>query len=172
MAGFGLFALWINSYVPAPPTERDIAATRALSLANCGAGLFDVATHDSICPAYDMISLEATPCLGTCESFALTLHADGKAELVGDAPDKSSGNFEANISPAEFRQISNLVASLQLDLRGGYSPPPVDASDTVLKAGCRGQWTIHANYAGERGEFPSLVKCLQDIRNQADWSAH
>ena len=171
MVGFALFALWINSYVPAPPNEQDAAAARALSLANCGAGLMDVATHDPVCPAYDRLSLEATPCLGDCEGFTFTLHSDGRAELLGDAPDKSRGNFEADIGRAEFRRIANLIALLQFDQRGGFSPPAPDAADHVLNAGCRGQWTLHANYAGQSGEFPALVKCLQDIRKQADWNA-
>ena len=101
----------------------------------------------------------------------MTLHANGRAEIDVFAPEKERGRFYASVSKAEFRELSNLIALLRLDRRGGLVPtPPGEAATPIVRAGCKDEWSVEANAGGAAGEVEGVAQCLVDFRNRADWS--
>jgi hypothetical protein len=169
LAMLGAIALAITSYEPRPFSPQESAASHARNLANCGSGMFGVSQDEAQCPRFDALSLRREPCFGPgCDAFELTLHADGRAQLEVTLPEAQAGRFEAHVSGAEFQQLANLVASLQLDRRGNYLPQS-DVSGYRLRAGCGGQWPVDANIGGNPGDIEAVARCLIDVKERADW---
>lgn len=170
LAGAG--ALYFSTYAPKPLSEPEQASSRARSLANCGAGMFDVVPHDARCPRFDAIALDTSEagCMPACAAYTLTLHADGKAVLEVRAPEAERGHFEASISDYEFRELANVLALLDLDRRGHFVPPQPDVDSFALRGGCGGKWSFNANLGGAAGETEAVAKCLAAVKQRADWS--
>jgi hypothetical protein len=168
----GAAALYFSTYAPKPPGAKEQAASRARSLANCGAGMFDVATHDAACPRFDAIALESSAggCQPACEAYTLTLHADGRAVLEVRAPESERGRYEASVGAQEYRELSNLLASLELERRGHLVPAAPDAGEYALRGGCGGAWSFNANLGGAPGETEAMAQCLVAVKRRADWS--
>jgi hypothetical protein len=163
-------ALYFSTYMPKPFSETEQTSSRTRSLANCGAGMFDVVPHAPQCPAFEAIALESTPCGPDCEAYTLTLQADGKAVLEVDAPASERGRFVASVGSAQYRELANVLALLELDRRGELVEPAPGAPGFVLRAGCGGQWPVEANHGSVPGEAEAIQRCLVDVKNRADWS--
>jgi hypothetical protein len=165
-------ALYFSTFAPKPLSAQERASARARSLANCGAGMFDVAPRAAQCPRYDAIALDSAEagCTPDCDAYTLTLHADGRAVLDVRAPEAGRGRYEASVSDYEFRELSNLLASLELERRGHLLPPADDAGPYALRGGCKGTWSFRANLGGAAGETEAMARCLADVKRRADWS--
>jgi hypothetical protein len=172
LALLGAGALYFSTYAPKPLSAQEQASSRARSLANCGAGMFDVVPHDARCPRFDAIALETSEggCLPACAAYTLTLHADGKAVLEVRAPEAERGRYEASVSDYEFRELSNLLAALELERVGHLVPAPPDAGSYALRGGCGGTWSFSANLGGAPGETEQMAQCLVAVKQRADWS--
>jgi hypothetical protein len=172
LALVGAGALYFSAYAPKPLGAQAQASSRARSLANCGAGMFDVVSHDARCPRFDAIALESSEggCLPACNAYTLTLHADGKAVLDVRAPEAERGRYEASVSDYEFRELSNLLAALELERVGHLVPSPPDAGSYALRGGCGGTWSFSANLGGAPGETEAMAQCLAAVKQRADWS--
>jgi hypothetical protein len=173
----GGLALYFSAYAPKEFSATERAASKQRNLANCGSGMFDVVPHDQFCPRYDAIALGSAS-----GREGLTLHADGRAILVvGDYDEVAklpAGRYEASVNAATFRELSNFVASFELDRRGSVQPPlappdpdgPADTPALLLRAGCKGKWNFEVNFGGDAGEVPAINACLLDFQRRADWS--
>jgi hypothetical protein len=170
LAGAG--ALYFSTYAPKPLSAQEQATSRARSLANCGAGMFDVVPHDAHCPRFDAIALDSNEggCMPACNAYTLTLHANGEAVLEVRAPEAERGRYEASISDYEFRELANVLASLDLGRRGHLVPAPPDVDAHELRGGCGGKWSFSANLGGAPGETEAVAQCLAAVRKRADWS--
>lgn len=170
LAGAG--ALYFSTYAPKPFSAQERASSRARSLAGCGAGMFDVVPHDARCPRFEAIALDIdnTGCLPACDAYTLTLHADGKAVLEVRAPEAERGRYEASVGGYEYKELSNLLASLELDRVGHLVPPSPDAVGFELRGGCGGTWSFRANLGAAPGETQAMAQCLAGVKRRADWS--
>lgn len=164
-----MIALLMHSFEPKPLSENQMAASKQRYLANCGEGMFDVSPQAADCPAFDALVLESWPCPG-CEPYILTLHADGRARLDETPFADDSPLLQAHIGSAEFRRLANLVAALQFDRLGGYVEPPADAGNTVIRAGCDGQWSFAVNHGASEDDVAGVARCLHALKQRADWS--
>ena len=52
-----------------------------------------------------VITLERTPCFGTCPSYKLTIYDDGKVEYEGRDFVKRKGKAEGQITKAELEEL-------------------------------------------------------------------
>ncbi|MGH8030719.1 MAG: hypothetical protein ACREO3_12390, partial [Arenimonas sp.] len=98
LALLGGGALYFSTYRPKPMTAQEAAASRVRNLANCGAGMFDVVPHDAACPRFDAIALDSSGCWPDCDSYLMTLHADGRAVLDVTGPESERGHYTARVS--------------------------------------------------------------------------
>ena len=158
----GAGALYFTSYRPKPFTEQELAASKRRSLANCGAGMYDVVPHDATCPRFDAIRMEV-------DDYQLTLHADGRAVLDKAWREAEPDRYTGGIGPARFRELANAIALLRLDRRGHLLPDSPNANHVRVMAGCGGAWTSQGDVGGEAGEIEAVHACLAEFREQADW---
>jgi hypothetical protein len=171
LALLGAGAIYFTTYQVKPFSEIELAASRARTLDNCGAGMFDVVPQATQCPRFDAIVLQQPPCAGPdCEAFVLSLHADGRAVLDVTAPAADAGRYTARIGAGEYRELANFIASFKLDRLGGFDPAPSEAAAPVVRAGCDGNWTVDVNHGGTPGEVEAIDRCLRDVKRRADWS--
>ena len=170
VVGLGVVGLYFHSYEPKAFSPEHAEASRRKALVNCGYSMFDVDPHAMQCKAFDTIAIDSTPCWGPgCQGYTMTLHADGKAELVGIAPDKVVGTFKGHIGDKDFRRLANLIALHALDRRGSLGPLQPDPGAIRIRAGSRGTWHVDANLGGEAGEIEGLGVCLEQLRNDISW---
>jgi hypothetical protein len=168
--GLVLVGLYFHSYEPKGFSAAEVAAAQKKALVNCGYSMFDVEPKSIKCPAFDTIRVEVEPCFGPdCPGYSMTLHANGKAELEVSLPAEEQGTYEGSIDAPDFRRLSNLLATLALDRRGGFSTPPPDVGVTIVRAGCRGEWAVVANHGGEADEVPGYARCLADMKSSISW---
>jgi hypothetical protein len=166
----GVAALYFSTYAPKPFSEQELAVSRAHNLTRCGAGMFDVVPHAPQCPKFDAIALDVDCGLRDCEPFRLTLHADGRAVLEPPVPRPDVPRQRARISAGEYRELANLVASLQLDLHGDLPHRGPDAPSNRLRAGCDGNWLFEVDRGQRPGDVEAVNACLLDFKRRADWS--
>jgi hypothetical protein len=162
--GLVLVGLYFHSYEPKGFSDAEVEAANRKALVNCGYSMFDVAPHAMQCPAFDAIAVDVE------DGYSMTLHANGKAELVVDAPEADGGTFEGSIDRADFRRLSNLLATLALDRRGEVLPAEAGAARTIVRAGCKGAWPVVASHGGEADEVPGYARCLADLKSSIDWN--
>lgn len=170
VVGLGVVGLYFHSFEPKALSPELAEASRRKALVNCGYSMFDVDPQAMQCKAFDRIAIDSTPCWGPeCQDYAMTLHANGDAELVGTAPDKAQGTFKGSIGDKDFRRLANLIALHALDRRGSVGATAPDAGDIRIRAGCGGTWHVDANLGGEAGEIDGLGVCLEQVRNDISW---
>jgi hypothetical protein len=162
--GLVLVGLYFHSYEPKGFSDAEVEAANARALVNCGYSMFDIAPHAMQCPAFDAIAVDVE------DDYSLTLHADGKAELVVESPESERGTFEGSIDRTDFRRLSNLLATLALDRRGEVLPAQAGEGRTVVRAGCKGKWPVVASHGGEADEVPGYVRCVADVKASIDWN--
>jgi hypothetical protein len=170
VVGAVMVGLYFHSYEPDPTTPADRDAARARAVVNCGYSMYDVEPQAMQCARFDAIALVQQPCLPECPDYTMTLHADGKAELVVAAPQSERGHFEGHVGSDDFRRLANLVGTLALDRRGHLVPSTPGAGSTIVRAGCRGAWRVDANLGGEENEVPGVAQCLVEIKQGIDWN--
>lgn len=56
------------------------------------------------------ITLERRGCFGTCPSYKVTIHGDGRVTYAGDQHVKVTGDQEGRIEPAAFKALINEFA--------------------------------------------------------------
>jgi hypothetical protein len=170
VVGGVLATLYFHSYEPKAFSDVEMRASRARAVENCGQSMFDVPVHSVQCPAFDAISIEHTPSyFGDNPAYRMTIRADGSARLVVSAPEADRGVFEARVSHAHYRRLANLLGALALDRRGGYSPPPPDAGQILVEAGCGDTIAVFANHGGELGEVDGYARCFEQVKSVASW---
>lgn len=169
--GLVLVGLYFHSYEPRRFSDAELEAANARALVNCGYSMYDVAPQAMQCPVFDAIGLEVEPCFGLdCPGYSMTLHADGKAELLVAKPESERGHYEGRVDKDDFRRLSNLLATLALDRRGGIFPSPPDQGGVMVRAGCKGDWQVMATHGGKADEVPGYARCLADVKASIDWN--
>jgi len=162
--GLVLLGLYFHSYEPRRFTDAELAAANARALVNCGYSMYDIAPQAMQCPVFDAIAVDVE------DGYSMTLHADGKAELVVAAPQDERGKYEGHVDAVDFRRLSNLLATLALDRRGEVLPNEAGADRTIVRAGCKGTWPVMASHGGKADEVPGFARCLADVKASIDWN--
>jgi hypothetical protein len=170
VVGLVMAGLYFHSYEPEASTPAEKDAARARAVANCGYSMYDIAPQALQCAKFDTIALVQQPCLPECPDYTLTLHADGKAQLVVAAPADERGTFEGRVGGDDFRRLANLLGALALDRRGHLVPSAPGTGSTIVRAGCGGAWRVDANLGGEDDEVPGVARCLVEVKDDIDWN--
>jgi hypothetical protein len=105
------------------------------------------------------ITLERTPCFGTCPVYKVTLRRDGTALYEGVAYVAREGRYRGTIGAPLFDRLARMaVEKGYFGLRGRYAVPVTDHPSvitSVLRGGTRKSVDHYAN-AG-----PAALKALE-----------
>ena len=125
------------------------------------------------------ISLERTPCYGTCPVYKVTLHADGTVTYEGKEFVKEIGTRSGRISASDFQQLARQVQkidffSLKDEYRSKKNPNGsiLNVTDlptriTTVKKGDRTK-TVE-NYFGGPDALKRLEEAIDRISGSAVW---
>jgi hypothetical protein len=78
---------------------------------------------------YSEVTLQRGPCFGTCPTYVVTLHADGRIEWDGQGNVRVTGRGRANVAAKQFAELARIVDEVhffELDERGHIPDPPCD----------------------------------------------
>jgi hypothetical protein len=132
--------------------------------------------HDTI------ITLERTPCYGTCPSYKLTISADGAVVFEGRRFVKQVGAVQSTISQEGLRGLIDAFAKINyFDLRDRYEEPgdgckdwSTDGPTAITAITINGKSKSVRHYYGCRGidalaDLTKLEQAIDDAANSAQW---
>lgn len=97
------------------------------------------------------ISLERTPCFGSCPVDKVVLRADGTATYTGTRFVERLGEFQGTFSPRDFQRLAGLLTSQRFfNLRNRYAAPATDLPSRITTAVRNGARKTVTNY-GDAG---------------------
>jgi hypothetical protein len=133
-------------------------------------------------PHDTLITLERTPCYGTCPSYKLTISADGAVVFEGRRFVKQVGNVQSKISPEGLRKLIDEFAKINyFELRNRYEEPgdgckdwTTDGPSAITAITINGKKKSVRHYYGCRGidvlaDLTRLEQAIDDAVNSAQW---
>lgn len=142
---------------------------------------------DKAVPADTVVTLERTPCFGTCPSYKVTVYGDGRLVYEGRKFVKVEGKVESNVTReqvgqllAEFEKANYFsLRDLYNDVRDGCPTYWTDSpsADTSLQVGGRSKAVAHYYGCMEKGtsavvyprELYHLESRIDEILDTARW---
>jgi hypothetical protein len=117
------------------------------------------------------ISLERTPCFGTCPVYKLTVHSDGKVEYEGKEYVKEKGSRSSKIDQKLFLRLMKKVDAIGFfKLNDRYEGRVTDLPTritTVTKGDV--SKTVRNYYGGPKG-LRDLEQLIDEVTNSAQWT--
>lgn len=133
-------------------------------------------------PRDTLITLERTPCYGTCPSYKLTISADGSVLFEGRRFVKKIGTAESRISQEALRELTERFDKINyFDLRNRYDNPgdgckdwTTDGPSAITSITINGKSKSVRHYYGCRGievlvELKKIEQAIDDAVNTAQW---
>lgn len=146
-----------------------------------GFGIQASATAQQV-PQDTLITLERTPCYGTCPSYKLTISADGSVLFEGRRFVKKIGTAESRISQEALRELTERFDKINyFDLRNRYDNPgdgckdwTTDGPSAITSITINGKSKSVRHYYGCRGievlvELKKIEQAIDDAVNTAQW---
>jgi hypothetical protein len=117
------------------------------------------------------ITLERTPCYGTCPVYVLTLRRDGSAEYRGYMFVERMGQFRGRVEPGAFTHLADCAVDSGIwKRRKSYFEPITDAATAVLTVRGDGWEREVRNYAGAAPAAHSVLESAVDaVAEQIVW---
>jgi hypothetical protein len=117
------------------------------------------------------ITLERTPCYGSCPIDTMVFRADGTAEYTGTRFVKRTGRYTGKIARGDFDALARLVAEKKFfELKDRYSAPITD-QPTLITTMKRGDKSKRVSNYGEAGpkELRELEKAIVAAMEKIAW---
>ena len=121
------------------------------------------------------IQLERTACYGTCPSYSVTIHGDGRVEYNGKGHVKGIGTREGQIEADKIRALASVFAKMKFwELAEDYSAAKckgrvcTDMATAITELSIRGVTHRVKHYYG----CGSAPKSLFDLESVIDKSAN
>jgi hypothetical protein len=117
------------------------------------------------------ISLERTPCYGTCPIDKAVFRSNGTAEYSGTEHVERRGNYKGKIGKDEFEKLARLVAEKKFfDLKDAYSKPITDHPTliTTVKRGKAEKKVSNYADAAPKG-LGEIEKKVIEVMEKTDW---
>jgi ankyrin repeat protein len=114
------------------------------------------------------ITLERTPCFGTCPSYTVEISADGTVVFNGRDYVFVRGVHRRRIDPAAVRHLFALARDADFfSLRDFYAASMTDNPSYLVTIEAGGRRKRISDYVGEAVGMPSSIKALQDAIDAA-----
>ena len=158
------------------------ALMSALTFAQTNNRFQTVEASEQPIPPDTLITLERTPCFGTCPEYRITIAADGAVIFEGRRFVKNAGSAKSSISKEQVRELLAAFQKLNyFDLRDRYERPgdgckqwATDHPTAVTSIRTNGKSKSVRHYYGCRGvdvltELEKLEQAIDDVVNSAQW---
>lgn len=122
-------------------------------------------------PVITEISLERSPCFGSCPVDLTILHGDGQADYYGYENVARKGHYRGRISKDDFRRLAELLRSRGFfDLDGRYNGS-VTCAQTVITRAVRGGSTKAVENYAEAGpvELWGIERTIRGLASEVEW---
>ena len=150
-------------------------AVLCLALAACS-----LAGPASPTPDYSgaIITLERTPCFGSCPIYKLTIYGDGRVEYVGTQFVAVAGPRSDTLTAGQVRELFGAFELAgYFKLADEYMAPVTDLPTTITSLTLGGQSKTVSNYGGCMIDMPNkapqalcdLETKIDTITNSAQW---
>jgi hypothetical protein len=124
------------------------------------------------------ITLERTPCFGTCPVYTLTIHRSGQVEFQGKDHVRQKGSETGRISTEDFARLVRKIDEIKFfDLKDRYDGKNPDGSGvtvtdlptrkTSVTRGNRTK-TVENYFRGPKG-LKELEDLIDEVTKAADW---
>ena len=142
---------------------------RKLLLLLCAVSCMGVAPPDQ--NEISEITLERTPCFGTCPVDTITLHPDGTADYFGKMNVARIGHFKGRFNKDDFARLSKLLTDRKFfDFHASYWPGVTDQPGvaTTVK---RGDKIKRVDDNGRSGpiELWALEMAIAGVAKDINW---
>ena len=117
------------------------------------------------------ISLERTPCFGTCPVDTITLHPDGTADYFGKMNVARIGHYKGRFNQDDFARLSKLLIDRKFfDFQPFYWPGITDQPGliTTVKRGDKTK-QVHDNGRAGPIELWALEMAIAGVAKDINW---
>ena len=187
MSGFGLMHICLSVGAETQPLSQSLCLRRVmksilyfllcLTLVAC-----NVPTPAQPTPTPDystlVVTMERTPCFGTCPVYQLTIRGDGSVAYQGEMFVAVEGAQTAAISAEQIQALVTAIEAADFfSLADDYSAPATDLPSTIISVTFNGQ-SKQVNHYGVCGladidaapkGLCDLEKTIDDVTDAAQW---
>ena len=120
---------------------------------------------------YESISLERTPCSGSCPVYRVTLHRSGKAELEAKAFLPKPGEFTGQVDLATFARLCYVLDNNRFnDFQDKYRANLTDNTACIITASTgKSQKTVTDYGAIGPIQLWTIEELIDGVRERIDW---
>lgn len=125
---------------------------------------------------YESITLERTPCFGTCPVYTVTLHRSGKAELHAVRNLPKTGNFVGELDALSFGRLCYVLDHYRFkDFKDRYLPAMAWTDDTTCIVTAR-KGTKDVKKVSDYGtvgpiELWTIQQLIDGFRERIEWKS-
>ncbi len=122
---------------------------------------------------FDSISLERTPCFGSCPVYKVTFNRNGTANLEVESWEFDQlKTFTGSISESDFARLTQLTISAKKAARkSGYAGQWTDDYTAIISAkSSDGTWSVSDYGEVSPIEVWALARILHDFKERIDWN--
>jgi len=124
-------------------------------------------------PPITEVTLQRTPCFGTCPVYKVTLRPNGTLSYHGELFVSRKGNFTAKYWSHDFVRLASAIDAVHFDsFSTNYSMPVTDQSSTIVTV-VRGKTSKSVEVYGSTGpDTLWLIAAAIDgmVANARDWA--
>jgi Domain of unknown function (DUF6438) len=122
-------------------------------------------------PAVSEISLEQTPCFGSCPVDKVVLRPDGTATYIGRRFVERIGTYEGKFAEGDFERLAGLMQSMKFfGMDDRYDRPITDHPSVITSAVLEGEVKRVVNYA-DAGPITlwGIEKAIRGVVAEIEW---
>ena len=122
-------------------------------------------------PAITEISLERTPCFGSCPVDKVVLRRDGTATYIGRRFVERMGTHEGKFAKGDFERLAKLMQSMDFfGMEDRYDRPITDHPSVITTAVRGGETKRVVNYADAGPvELWGIEKAIRGVVAEVEW---
>lgn len=120
---------------------------------------------------YESITLERSPCYGTCPVYRVSLHRDGRAEFEAIKYMPTSGKFTSKVEVYEYGRLCYLLDQLHfMSLDPAYEADWTDDATYTITTTGKDRKKVVKEY-GSVGpiELWAMQQAIDSIRQKLEW---
>jgi len=117
-----------------------------------------------------VITIERTPCFGTCPDYKMTINGDGRVVYEGESFVKITGTQTTQLSQDKIKQLVDEFHQVDyFSLKDEYTAHITDLPTTITSITIDGKTKKVVNYYGAPKKLGELENKIDEITNSKNW---